>query len=55
MELKELDLNFNQLEDFVSFRFNKSGEYKLDLKFTDLAGNEYTKEPLFIINDFKSN
>ena len=54
-ELKELEFKYNQLEEKVSFRFNKSGEYKLDLKFTDLEGNEYIKEPTFIINDFKSN
>ena len=50
VELKELELKYNQLEETVSFRFNKSGEYKLDLKFTDLEGNEYIKKPTFIIS-----
>ena len=48
--MEELELKYNQLEEKVSFRFNKSGEYKLDLKFTDLEGNEYIKKPTFIIS-----
>ena len=53
--MKELEFTYNPNEDFVSFIFNKIGEYKVELKFTDLAGNEYIKEPKFIIYGFKSN
>ena len=42
-ELKELDFKYYQKEDLISFRFNKTGEYKVDLEFTDLVGNKYIK------------
>ena len=51
VEVKELELTYNQHENFVSFRFNQSGEYQVKLKFTDLAGNQYIKEPTFIIHE----
>ena len=54
-ELKELDLKYNQKEDLISFRFNKTGEYIVDLEFTDLAGNKYIKLATFIIYGSKYN
>ena len=50
---KELEFTKNINEDFVSFRFNTTGKYKVELKFTDYEGNEYIKKPIFLITDFE--